>query len=88
MFDKRTSPPRCSNVAFIDTLLITPGGMGLAECGELLGLPKLTIPAPYSITNMREYLLGTEQGLKPMLCGMPRLRFVMLYRFAIFAPGS
>ncbi|EAC1957175.1 hypothetical protein ED307_14080 [Escherichia coli] len=58
MFDKRTSPPRCSNVAFIDTLLITPGGMGLAECGELLGLPKLTIPAPYSITNMREYLLG------------------------------
>ena len=38
MFDKRTSPPRCSNVAFIDTLLITPGGMGLAECGEFLHL--------------------------------------------------
>jgi hypothetical protein len=36
-------PSACSNVAFIDTLLITPGGMGLAECGELLGLPKLTI---------------------------------------------
>ncbi|MDS1700788.1 hypothetical protein QPL04_02770 [Escherichia coli] len=64
MFDKRTSPPRCSNVAFIDTLLITPGGMGLAECGELLGLPKLTIPAPYSITNMREYLLGDREGFE------------------------
>lgn len=64
MFDKRTSPPRCSNVAFIDTLLITPGGMGLAECGELLGLPKLTIPAPYSITNMREYLLGDRAGFE------------------------
>lgn len=62
MFDKRTSPPRCSNVAFIDTLLITPGGMGLAECGELL--PKLTIPAPYSITNMREYLLGDRAGFE------------------------
>ncbi|MBE9680491.1 hypothetical protein [Escherichia coli] len=64
MFDKRTSPLRCSNVAFIDTLLITPGGMGLAECGELLGLPKLTIPAPYSITNMREYLLGDRAGFE------------------------
>ncbi len=64
MFDKRTSPPRCRNVAFIDTLLITPGGMGLAECGELLGLPKLTIPAPYSITNMREYLLGDRAGFE------------------------
>ncbi|MDW9305035.1 hypothetical protein R6I75_12845 [Escherichia coli] len=64
MFDKRTSPPRCSNVAFIDTLLITPGSMGLAECGELLGLPKLTIPAPYSITNMREYLLGDRAGFE------------------------
>lgn len=64
MFDKRTSPPRCSYVAFIDTLLITPGGMGLAECGELLGLPKLTIPAPYSITNMREYLLGDRAGFE------------------------
>ncbi|HDC4463678.1 TPA: hypothetical protein O8T84_001858 [Enterobacter kobei] len=64
MFDKRTSPPRCSNVAFIDTLLITPGGMGLAECGDLLGLPKLTIPAPYSITNMREYLLGDRAGFE------------------------
>ncbi len=64
MFDKRTSPPRCSNVAFIDTLLITPEGMGLAECGELLGLPKLTIPAPYSITNMREYLLGDRAGFE------------------------
>ncbi|HDD9126103.1 TPA: hypothetical protein PBP85_004314 [Escherichia coli] len=64
MFDKRTSPPRCSNVAFIDTLLITPGGMGLAECGELLGLPKLTIPAPYSITNLREYLLGDRAGFE------------------------
>ncbi|HCR1973621.1 TPA: hypothetical protein ONC65_002518 [Enterobacter hormaechei subsp. xiangfangensis] len=64
MFDIRTSPPRCSNVAFIDTLLITPGGMGLAECGELLGLPKLTIPAPYSITDMREYLLGDRAGFE------------------------
>ncbi len=88
MFDKRTSPPRCSNVAFIDTLLITPGGMGLAECGELLGLPKLTIPAPYSITNMREYLLGDRAGFEAYALRDARLRFVMLYRFAIFAPGS
>ena len=64
MFDKRTSPPRCSNVTFIDTLLITPGGMGLSECGELLGLPKLTIPAPYSISDMRHYLKGDRRGFE------------------------
>nr|WP_233599782.1 DNA polymerase [Citrobacter freundii] len=63
-FDKRTSPPRCSNVTFTDTLLITPGGMGLSECGELLGLPKLTIPAPYSISDMRHYLKGDRRGFE------------------------
>ncbi|HFZ2384505.1 TPA: hypothetical protein ACIJ1T_004687 [Citrobacter freundii] len=64
MFDKRTSPSRCSNVTFTDTLLITPGGMGLTECGELLGLPKLTIPAPYSISDMRQYLKGDRRGFE------------------------
>ncbi|HGG1427313.1 TPA: hypothetical protein ACJFMQ_003908 [Escherichia coli] len=64
MFDKRTSPSRCSNVTFTDTLLITPGGMGLAECGQLLGLPKLTIPAPYSISDMRQYLKGDRRGFE------------------------
>jgi len=63
-FDKRTSPPRCSNVTFTDTLLITPGGMGLAECGQLLGLPKLTVPAPYSINDMRQYLKGDRRGFE------------------------
>lgn len=64
MFDKRTSPSHCSNVTFTDTLLITPGGMGLTECGELLGLPKLTIPAPYSISDMRQYLKGDRRGFE------------------------
>jgi len=63
-FDKRTSPPRCSNVTFTDTLLITPGGMGLAECGQLLGLPKRTVPAPYSINDMRQYLKGDRRGFE------------------------
>lgn len=63
-FDKRTTPPRCSNVTFTDTLLLTPGGMGLAECGQLLNLPKLTIPAPYSITRMRQYLEADPEGFK------------------------
>ena len=64
IFDLRTSPPRCSNVTFTDTLLITPGGMGLAECGEMLGLPKLTIPAPYSVSDMRAYLEGDKPGFE------------------------
>jgi hypothetical protein len=51
-------------VTFTDTLLITPGGMGLAECGQLLGLPKLTIPAPYSISDMRQYLKGDRRGFE------------------------
>ncbi|HBM7653917.1 TPA: hypothetical protein LZ308_000347 [Enterobacter cloacae subsp. cloacae] len=38
--------------------------MGLAECGQLLGLPKLTIPAPYSISDMRQYLKGDRRGFE------------------------
>ncbi|RPH25540.1 hypothetical protein EHN07_13165 [Buttiauxella warmboldiae] len=38
--------------------------MGLSECGELLGLPKLTIPAPYSISDMRHYLKGDRRGFE------------------------
>jgi hypothetical protein len=38
--------------------------MGLAECGQLLNLPKLTIPAPYSITRMRQYLEADPEGFK------------------------
>ncbi|AYA14517.1 hypothetical protein AM452_13195 [Enterobacter cloacae] len=38
--------------------------MGLAECGQLLGLPKLTVPAPYSINDMRQYLKGDRRGFE------------------------
>ncbi|WP_370598776.1 DNA polymerase [Plesiomonas shigelloides] len=53
---------RCTNISFTDTLLLTPGSMGLAECGSLVDLPKLSIPAPYSIADMRTYLKEDPVG--------------------------
>jgi hypothetical protein len=49
--------------------------MGLAECGQLLNLPKLTIPAPYSITRMRQYLEADPEGFKTYARVMLKLPF-------------
>jgi len=47
-----------SFVTFVDTLLLTPGRKGLDAVGEMIGVDKLTIPPPYSITRMDELLAG------------------------------
>lgn len=44
------------SVEFRDTMLIAPAGKGLKDVGESLGVPKLEIPAPYSITQMDVFL--------------------------------
>lgn len=51
-------------VRFIDTQLLTPNQSGLACLGEMVGLPKLAIPAPYSIERMAEYLEKDTAGFE------------------------
>ena len=51
-------------VNFVDTLALTPGGKGLAECGRLIGKDKVEIPSEYSIDNMRQYLEDDPEGFE------------------------
>ncbi len=48
-------------VSFVDTLLLTPGRKGLDAVGEMIGVDKLSIPAPYCITRMDELLEGDKE---------------------------
>lgn len=56
--------PRASTVIFRDTLLLAPGGSGLSAVGEAIGIPKLKIPKPYSISRMDEYLASDRAGFE------------------------
>lgn len=51
-------------VTFVDTMLHTPGGAGLAAVGELIGLPKLSLPAGHSIDRMDELLAGNKAAFE------------------------
>ncbi|WP_217521523.1 hypothetical protein [Vibrio metschnikovii] len=51
-------------IRFYDTMLLAPSGKSLADVGELVGLPKLDIPAPYSIERMDEYLANDPAGFE------------------------
>jgi hypothetical protein len=52
------------HMSFFDTMLLAPAGKSLADVGDLVGLPKLEIPAPYSIERMDEYLAGDKAGFE------------------------
>ena len=43
-------------VKYMDTMLLTPGRSGLAVAGDMIGIQKLSIPEPYSIEKMEEFL--------------------------------
>lgn len=51
-------------ISFVDTMLHTPGGAGLATVGEMIGLPKLSIPSPYSIERMDELLANDKEAFE------------------------
>ncbi len=53
-----------SIVEFVDTILLTPNKSGLARVGELLNIDKLSIPAPYSIERMDEFLTGDKAAFE------------------------
>ena len=57
------------NIKFYDTMLVAPTGQSLAAIGELMGVPKVEIPEPYSIERMDEFLeknksLFTEYAIR------------------------
>ncbi|EGQ9244925.1 hypothetical protein D0D69_21295 [Vibrio parahaemolyticus] len=43
-------------ITFYDTLLLAPNGSSLSSVGDLLSIPKVEIPEPYSISRMDEFL--------------------------------
>ncbi|EDM69284.1 DNA-directed DNA polymerase [Moritella sp. PE36] len=49
-------------ITFYDSMLLSPNGKSLADVGRLVGLPKLDIPAPYSISRMDEYRDADPEG--------------------------
>ncbi|MHA2734002.1 hypothetical protein [Vibrio campbellii] len=48
-------------ITFYDTMLLSPNGASLASVGELLKIPKVEIPAPYSISRMDEFLAAEPE---------------------------
>ncbi|MDI1291470.1 MAG: DNA polymerase [Methylobacter sp.] len=62
--DRKNKKVRHSIISFIDTLLLTPGGTGLSEVGELIGLPKLEIPDGYDIARMDQLLVDNKPAFE------------------------
>ncbi|MBE0507526.1 MAG: hypothetical protein IBX50_12545 [Marinospirillum sp.] len=56
--------PQQVKVRFYDTMLLVPAGRNLDAVGQLLGLHKITIPEPYSIERMDEYLKADQAGFE------------------------
>lgn len=54
--------PELIGLRFIDVAAHVPPGTALRALGQLLNLPKLVIPAPYSIERMDEYLREDRDG--------------------------
>ncbi|CDT33793.1 putative DNA-directed DNA polymerase [Vibrio coralliirubri] len=52
----KTRNPKTLYITFYDTMLLSPNGSSLASVGELLKVPKVEIPEPYSISRMDEFL--------------------------------
>ncbi|HCE1991203.1 TPA: hypothetical protein NGS96_003847 [Vibrio parahaemolyticus] len=43
-------------ITFYDSMLLSPNGSSLSSVGDLLSIPKVEIPEPYSISRMDEFL--------------------------------
>ena len=63
IYDNNNNPKQVE-VRFIDTQLLTPNQRGLEHLGEIVNLPKLSIPEPYSIENMKDYLEQDRKGFE------------------------
>ncbi|MGZ4954262.1 MAG: DNA polymerase [Methylobacter sp.] len=54
--DRKNKKSRYSIIHFIDTQLITPNKASLSAIGQLIGLPKLSLPEGYNIAEMDRLL--------------------------------
>lgn len=53
------------HMSFFDTMLLAPASaQSLSAVGNIVGVPKLEIPEPYSIERMDEYLAGDKAGFE------------------------
>lgn len=70
---------------FIDVAAHVPPGTALRHIGQLLNLPKLEIPAPYSIEHMDEYLKRDPEGYEAYAMRDAEIAVVYARRLAEFA---
>jgi hypothetical protein len=56
--------PRRTLVRFIDTMLLTPGGLGLDAAGELIGVAKLELPEGHDKANMARLLADCPEDFE------------------------
>jgi hypothetical protein len=56
--------PRRTFVRFIDTMLLTPGGLGLDAAGELIGVAKLELPEGHDKANMARLLADSPENFE------------------------
>ncbi|MDD2760529.1 MAG: DNA polymerase [Methylomonas sp.] len=54
--DRKHKKSRYAIIHFVDTMLITPNKAALSAIGELIDLPKVSLPAGYSIAEMDRLL--------------------------------
>lgn len=58
----RHRKPQMSIIEFVDTLFLAPNKSPLSALGEMLGLPKVELPAGYSKDRMDEFLAGDKEA--------------------------
>ncbi|PSV56463.1 hypothetical protein [Photobacterium sp. GB-3] len=74
-------------IRFYDTMLLAPSGKSLADVGELVGLPKLEIPEPYSIERMDEYLAAEPEGFEAYAMRDAEITALHMERMLKFSRG-
>jgi len=83
--DRKAKKLRHSIIKFVDTMLLTPNGAKLAEIGKLIGLPKLEIPAPYSIGAMDVWLKEDKAAFERYAMRDAEIAVIYGLRFRCFA---
>lgn len=70
---------------FIDVAAHVPPGKALRDIGDLIQLPKLEIPKPYSIERMDEYLKADPEGFRAYAMRDAEIAVIYAMRLANFA---
>lgn len=64
VFDSDLFENRRVNLRFYDAMLMAPNGRSLDDLGQMLGVEKLSIPEPYRIEHMDEFLKGDKKAFE------------------------